>query len=182
MEHFQDIFQQAVSIKNSQMHSRRQKFEAQPQFVKAGLYYLNKFESVRAQGFHQRFVVAEFLKQNGNNHFKANELDKAAHEYEQSLSLFRYIKNSNKNWKNEGILDDELEYIEETGVSLIESQKIQALKVAIYINLALTYLKLKKFNFAIKASDEALRLDPTNTKALFRRAKAKITDINAGLY
>ena len=74
MEHFQDIFQQAVSIKNSQMHSRRQKFEAQPQFVKAGLYYLNKFET---QGFHQRFVLAV---QNGNNHFKANEIDKAAHE------------------------------------------------------------------------------------------------------
>ena len=77
-------------------------------------------------------------------------------EYEQSLSIFRYIKNSNKNWKNEGILG----IYRGNWVSLIESQKLQALKVPIYINLALTSLKLKKVNFAIKASDEALRLDP----------------------
>ena len=74
-------------------------------------------------------------------------------EYEQSLSIFRYIKNSNKNWKNEGILGI---YRGNWGFSN-RKPKITSFEV---INLALTYLKLKKFNFAIKASDEALRLDP----------------------
>jgi len=180
MEHFQDIFQQAVSIKNSQMQSRRQKFESQPQFVRAGLYYTNKYENVRNQNFNQKLIVSEYLKQSGNSHFKANEFEKAAHEYEQSLSIFRYIKNSNKNWKNEGILDDDLEYFDEIGSNLIENQKIKALKVMLYINLALTYLKMKKYIFSIKASEDALKLDPLNTKALFRKAKARISDINAG--
>jgi hypothetical protein len=32
--------------------------------------------------------------------------------YFKALSIFRYIKNNNKNWKNEGIYDGDLEYIE----------------------------------------------------------------------
>lgn len=180
MEHFQDIFQQAVSIKNSQMLSKRQKFESQPIFIKAGLFYLTKYENVRKQKFFQKFIVSEHLKQNGNAFFKAGEHEKAAHEYEQSLSIFRYIKNKNTNWKNEGILDDDLEYVEETGDNIEESNKLKALKTTIYINLALTYLKTKKFQSTIKATDEALILDPKNTKALYRRAKAKISDINSG--
>lgn len=179
MDHFQDIFHQAVNIKNCQMLSRRQKFESQPIFIKAGLYYLNKYENVRKQSFIQKLIVSEHLKQNGNQFFKNGELEKASHEYEQSLSIFRYIKNKNPNWKNEGIVDEDLEYFEETGSSQEQNSKLQLLKVAIYINLALTYLKLKKYPLAIKAADEALFLDPNNTKALFRKAKAKVSDINA---
>ena len=58
-----------------------------------------------------------------------------------------------RNWKNEGILGI---YRGNWGFSN-RKPKITSFEV---INLALTYLKLKKFNFAIKASDEALRLDP----------------------
>ena len=162
------------------MLSRRQKFEAQPLFIKAGLYYLNKFSNVRTQSFIQRYIVSEYLKQSGNTFYKSNDLDKAAHEYEQSLSIFRYITNKNKNWKNEGIIDDDLEYIEETGFNYEQNQKLKTMKVTIYINLSLTYLKLKKYASAIKASEEALILDPNNTKALYRRAKARSSDINAG--
>lgn len=180
MEHFQDIFQQAVSIKNSQMLSRRHKFESQPLFLKAGLYYLNKYENVRKQNFDQKFIVCEYLKQNGNTYFKNNEFDKAEHEYEQSLSIFRYIRNKNPNWKTEGILDDDLEYIEENGSTPQETERIKQLKVIIYINLSLAYLKLKKYQYSMKAAEEALLLDPNNTKALFRKSKARISDINAG--
>ena len=83
MDHFQDIFQQAVSIKSSQMLYQRQKFENQPLFIKVGLYFLNKFENVRNQDFNLRFYSCDLLKQKGNSFFKNDEITSAAREYEQ---------------------------------------------------------------------------------------------------
>lgn len=67
------------------------------------------------------------------------------------------------------------------------------IKIALYNNLAACYLNLKDFPNAKSACDEALALDPTQTKALYmnnlqfetypvnryRRAKALTADINA---
>ncbi len=180
MDHFQDIFQQAVLIKNGQMLSRRQKFESQPIFIKAGLFYLHKFENVRKQNFNQKIIVCEYLKENGNFSFKMMDFEKSCHSYEQSLSIFRFITNSNKNWKNEGIIDEDLRYLEENGENSEEIEKIKRLKISIYLNLSLSYMKMKKFGYSIMASEEALILNGDNTKALYRKAKARISDINAG--
>lgn len=51
MDEFQNLFNQAVQIKNADMLSRRQMFEKQPSFIKAGLYYSVKYHSVRQQIF-----------------------------------------------------------------------------------------------------------------------------------
>ena len=85
MDHFQDIFQQAVNLKNTQMLSKRHNFESQPLFIKAGLFYLNKYQNVRTQNFNQKLIVFEILKSNGNVFFKNQEFQKAAHEYEQVI-------------------------------------------------------------------------------------------------
>ena len=180
MDHFQDIFQQAVSIKNGQMLSRRQKFESQPVFLKAGLFYLAKFENVRSQTCAQRLIVAEYLKEKGNFYYKNHEFDKSAHEYEQALSIFRFISNSNKNWKNEGILDEDLRYFEDNGETAEERENVKKTKICVFLNLSLSYMKIKKFGLSVKAAEEALILEAENTKALYRRAKARISDINAG--
>ncbi len=49
----------------------------------------------------------------------------------------------------------------------------------LYLNLAAGYLKLKQKNDTIAACEEALKLDPKNTKALFRKAKACILSVNS---
>lgn len=45
-----------------------------------------------------------------NNLIIKGKFGNASHEYEKSLSIFLYIENKNPNWKNEGILDDDLTY------------------------------------------------------------------------
>ena len=43
MDDYQNLFSHAIKIKNTEMLSRRKKFENNPQFIKAGLYYLEKY-------------------------------------------------------------------------------------------------------------------------------------------
>jgi tetratricopeptide (TPR) repeat protein len=48
------------------------------------------------------------------------------------------------------------------------------------LNIAACNLKLKEYDVAILACDEALTIDPKNVKALYRKARAHILPINAG--
>lgn len=154
-----NILEHAMKLKSADMMSRRKKFESMPLFIKAGLYYINKYESVRLQSFPQRFCVAELLKQNGNALFKVQQYDKALREYEQALSIFRFIKNNNPNWRQEGLFDENLEYIDYQGSQEVENQQIVQLKLALYLNLSAAYIKLNdKFN-SIEATNEAIKLD-----------------------
>ena len=51
MSKFQDLMQKAIAVKNGQMLEKRRHFEQQPQFVQAGLHYIEKFREVRRQAF-----------------------------------------------------------------------------------------------------------------------------------
>jgi tetratricopeptide (TPR) repeat protein len=49
------------------------------------------------------------------------------------------------------------------------------------LNIAACYIKSKDFESAYEAANEALKLDPYNIKALYRRARAKALPINSGV-
>ena len=66
---------------------KRKKFESQPAFVKAGLYYQSKFKSVRYQNFYQRFVVSELLIAKGNTELSIGKYREAARNFEQVVFL-----------------------------------------------------------------------------------------------
>jgi tetratricopeptide (TPR) repeat protein len=55
------------------------------------------------------------------------------------------------------------------------------LKLALYLNIAACNIKTKDFETAVAACIEALKLDPYNVKALYRRARAVALPINAGV-
>jgi hypothetical protein len=44
---FEQMMKAACSIKQTEMESRRRKFEKLPAFLKAGVYYTNKLEATR---------------------------------------------------------------------------------------------------------------------------------------
>ena len=60
-----------------------QDYNLLPQFLKAGLTYLQKYENVRRQGFRQRLIVCELLKMKGNTLFNENQTKEACCQYEQ---------------------------------------------------------------------------------------------------
>ena len=124
-------------------------------------------------------LVAEIIKNRGSVQYSAQNFNEASHEYEQALSIFRYIENKNPNWKNSGIIDDDLVYVDTTSANPKEQAQLNDFKLKIYLNLAICYLKIKNYIDSIESCNEALALDPKNVKALFRRSKARTVDINS---
>ena len=51
-----------------------------------------------------------------------------------------------------------------------QDEEVRAVKLSLNLNLALAYTKLEKLDNALRAADEALAIDATSTKGLFRRA------------
>jgi tetratricopeptide (TPR) repeat protein len=58
---------------------------------------------------------------------------------------------------------------------------IRDIKLSTYLNIATCNIKCKAYSVAVLACEEALKLDPSNFKALYRRARATALPINAGV-
>jgi peptidyl-prolyl isomerase D len=52
----------------------------------------------------------------------------------------------------------------------VVDEKAKDVKLSLYLNLALAYIKLDQFDDAMLPCNDALKLDTTNVKALYRRA------------
>lgn len=50
-----------------------------------------------------------------------------------------------------------------------------------FLNIAACNIHIKDFETAVEACNEALKLDPYNTKAIYRRARARALPINSGV-
>ena len=51
-----------------------------------------------------------------------------------------------------------------------EEQEVKNVKLSLYLNMAFSYIKLEKLDNAFASCNDALSIDPTNGKALYRRA------------
>lgn len=60
------------------------------------------------------------------------------------------------------------------------AREIHELKLACILNLSMCFWKLSCWAECIRACDRALELDPSNTKALYRRAQARIVPASCG--
>uniref|UniRef100_A0A671SM26 Peptidyl-prolyl cis-trans isomerase D n=1 Tax=Sinocyclocheilus anshuiensis TaxID=1608454 RepID=A0A671SM26_9TELE len=95
--------------------------------------------------------VAEDVKNIGNNLFKAQNWQSAIKEYSKALRYLEICSNT---------LDDDS-----------AQKKLEPTALSCILNTAACKLKLKLWQEAIESCDEALELNQTNTKALFRRAQ-----------
>jgi len=94
------------------------------------------------------------LKNIGNTLFKAQDLEKASEKYKKALRYAEFARNRP---------GDSAEEIKEFEKSCV---------VPVYSNLAQCCLKLKNFSECIKHCDMTLSMDPSNSKAYFRKATA----------
>merc|ERR1712070_693910 len=51
-----------------------------------------------------------------------------------------------------------------------DEEEVVGVKLSLYLNLAMCYIKLENLDAALKQCEEALKLKPDNAKALYRRA------------
>ncbi len=170
----EDVVHYPTNIRAAQIAEKRKKFDKLPSFVQAGLFLYEKLNNVRRQDFFPRLVAFDILKNEGNSLFAEGRYEEAARKYEEALCIFRYIRSEAAHWREEGIDDQYLSEVESKGQTEDEQSKINSFKLLCYLNLAACNLKLGNSRTAVDSCNEALRLDPTNVKALYRRAKAEM--------
>ena len=179
---FDQMMRAACSIKSAQLEQQRKKFELLPTFLKAGVYYTQKHEVLRRQeNFDVKYFAYQLLKNDANSEFAQGHFDRACRKYEESLSVFRYFEATDASWQDKGIDDDKLHEVDYLGKSPEEQKAIRQIKLNTYLNISACNIKVKSYTEAVLACEEALKLDPTNLRALYRRARATSLPINAGV-
>lgn len=162
---FDRLMRDAVAIKSAQLAQYRRKFDQWPQFHQAGLYYCDSFKSLHHAPLSEITPIFTSKKQEGTLLFQEKNYQSAIHKYEEVLTIFRWVENRNEKWRNSGIEDDDL-----TVHNAEKTKENIEMMVALYLNIAICNLKLEVWKEAVAACDEALELDPTNVKALYRKA------------
>uniref|UniRef100_H3D679 Peptidyl-prolyl cis-trans isomerase D n=1 Tax=Tetraodon nigroviridis TaxID=99883 RepID=H3D679_TETNG len=104
----------------------------------------------------QVLSVAEEVKNVGNQLFKNQDWKTAVKKYSKAL---RYLEASRDQLEDE----EEEEKLQ---------QKLEPTALSCYLNTAACNLKLQLWQDALDSCNQALELNKTNTKALFRRAQA----------
>eukprot|EP00755_Sulcionema_specki_P004356 Sspe_Gene.29890::Locus_14435_Transcript_1_1_Confidence_1.000_Length_1794::g.29890::m.29890/K09571/FKBP4_5; FK506-binding protein 4/5 len=105
-----------------------------------------------AKGSSERIRQALLRKDEGNALYKEKKLRRAVKKYETGLSF----------------LKDPSEV-----KSASQKAEVERAKVPLLTNLAAVQLALKEYAAVVEVCSDALKIDPKNTKALFRRAKAR---------
>ncbi len=173
MDSFDQMMKAASHIKSYQMSFDKKLFERLPEFYKTGLYCCEMTKNIRNQkSFYLKCTAFDILKNKGIDYLSSNNYSDAHYAFCKSLCIFKYIKNKNKNWKNEGVKDEDLEYCEDKGENSEEEQEIKKMKISALLNIALCDLNSGKFQEVRLACDEVLKLDPRNVKAFYRKAKS----------
>ncbi len=163
---FDQLMKEAVALKSAQLSRYRPKFDSWPEFHQAGLYYSNSWESLRNAELPKLYEAFDEKKAAGVKLIEEGDMQKALYRFEEALCVFRWVESCKKNWKNEGIEDDDLT-IHEAEVS-IEAVRTRVLSA--YLNISLCCMRLEQHKDAVKACDEVLKIDPGNVKALYRKA------------
>ncbi|XP_063992137.1 peptidyl-prolyl cis-trans isomerase D isoform X1 [Diachasmimorpha longicaudata] len=95
----------------------------------------------------------QHIKLSGNSYFKEKNYKKARAKYKKSLRYYDWLK------KNHTIPED-------------GSEPLHNLWVSILLNLSATEIKLQQYKEALKLSNVVLDVEPSNSKALFRRSQS----------
>ena len=123
---------------------------------------------------------AKQLKEQGNAAYYNSEYGEAVNKYAMAISVFRYLANSNDNWRNKGILDEDITEIYYRGENGDEKDSISSFLLSCYGNLALVSLKCRQYKTTIAACNESLKINPQCVKALYLRSRAEIEPPSAG--
>lgn len=165
MDSFDNMLKAACHIKSYHLNLDKKLFEKLPEFYKVGLYCCDMFSNVRNQDYYVKISAYEVQKSLGLNYLKVKNYDDADYCFCKCLSIFKFITTKNKNWKTEGIKDEDLEYFDDEGKNLKQKNEINKFIIASLLNISLCNLEMKKYDECREACIEVIKRDPNNIKA-----------------
>ena len=165
MDSLDNLLKTACHIKSYHLNQDKKMFEKQPEFYKVGLYCYDIFKNVRKQDFFAKSAAYEVQKQKGLDFIKEKDWDEAEYCFCKCLSIFKYIKTRVKNWKTDGIKDEDLEFFEDKGNNEEEKNSIDKFIISSLLNISLCNLEMRKYEECREACNEVLQRDPNIIKA-----------------
>lgn len=178
---FSVLVNQAVKLKNARSAPLRSKFDRHPQFYQNSIFPREEVtQARRCKAFVDRMNEAEALKRKGNEAFRNQIFSTAALHYEMAVAVWKYLENTNPNWRSEGINDDFIMEMSFESQNEEEKKAVKEFLIKCYKNLALCNLQMNQHSVSIAACNEALALNPGDAKALFVRSKARADPKSAG--
>jgi len=146
---FSVLFDRAVKLKQLQTKNERIKYDSYPAFLANTLYEGEEVAAARLlPTFAERLEAANDMKQEGNTAFRDGRLQEALTKYETAVAIFRYLENTNDNWKKEGIKDEYIIEKEHQGNNEEECKQLNKLLLNCYNNIAIVSTKLHDYSLA----------------------------------
>lgn len=176
------ILAQAAKIKSAQQASLRTEFDKLPNFLQNTIFSSGEMTKFRQKSFEDRLSEAHRLKIQGNAYYQVEKFYEAKSEYENAISIFRFLTIVNPSWKEVGIRDEDIRQEAFDGENENQSLEIQNFLVSCYNNLALTCIKIIPCltQDAIQACNAAIHINPQHAKSYYLRGKSRLTNRSCG--
>ncbi|OQS05952.1 hypothetical protein THRCLA_01972 [Thraustotheca clavata] len=177
---FGNLMAEAVKLKGAQQAQLRPLWDSWPQYFQHSMFMTEPIVSFREKSFDERIEAANEIKTKGNDFFMEKQYEEAVGQYEMALAIFKYCENTDPGWKKKGIHDDDIKVIHTTPDNEQDAKQLTTLMVSLYLNISVCKMRLNEFPIAIAACNDAIKIDPTCSKAYFRRSQALITPLSSG--
>jgi len=119
----------------------------------------------------EKLEAAQNRKGKGNTLFKEKHYEQALKAYEKALESLKDLKKGDDDIANtEEKKKDENE--EKNQADSVEDVEVQKLEITCHSNMAMTNLKLQKWDETISCADKCIELDAKHLKSLARRGQA----------
>ena len=99
---FSVLMDRAVKLKSKQVGEERRNYDKMPSFYQHSIFPHEDVLAARSlDDFNARLAAALELKDKGNSAFKECRFADALSQYEKAIAVFRYLENSNPEWRTQ---------------------------------------------------------------------------------
>lgn len=168
------LMQQAATLRSHSQKPFRRFFDSSAPWIQQTMYASPEIDRLRNSEDSEAILTYAYeRKERGNSLFKDGCFQEAQNEYFNSISVLRWMQNTCENWQRKDIDDSTIVRREFVSSDKVRQAEARNLEIAVLLNLARCYQKSSEWTNSIRACDDALVLNPTCTKALYLRAKAR---------